>query len=140
MSGTLRLRTDFDRLKDLQADLEAVQIGLGRQVASAKSEASGIIAGRARRLTPVGPGPIAGAKHPDDRLPHIRDTIRGTARGVVTTHPGGLVHEWGGTIRPRGAPIQIRRSAMTQKGAAREQARVERLLDRRVDELLDRHL
>lgn len=45
---------------------------------------------------------------------HIRDSVAGTVdRGqlaIRTTHPGGAVHWWGGTIAPKGASIRIPQS------------------------------
>lgn len=134
-----RLVVDAPNATEFARDLESIQVGMEKRVGAVRREAADIVAGRARRLTPVGPGPIAGAKHPDDRLPHIRDTIAGRVAGVVTTHPGGVVHEHGGTIAPRGARVQtirIAKSAMARKAGARETPRIEALLARRFDELL----
>ena len=124
-------RVKMPELRDLQADLEAVRLGLGREVGAVRREATGLIAGRAKDFVPR-------TKYPE-RRGGLAASLEGRGAGVVSTKPQGPVHEFGGTIAPRGVPIEIRRSAMTEKAAAREQGRVERRLEQRVDELLARH-
>jgi hypothetical protein len=135
----ITLRVSSRDVRELRLDLESVAVGAERQIAGVRREAAELVARVVRPLTPVGPGPILGAKHPDDRLPHIRDTIAARASGVISTHPAAVVHEFGGTITPRGARVQtirIARAAMAQRAADRSGARVEALLERRFEELL----
>jgi len=136
MASRLQVAVD---VQGVVRDLESVAVGSERQIAGVRREAAELVARGARPLTPVGPGPILGAKHPDDRLPHIRDTIAARASGVISTHPAAVVHEQGGTITPRGSRVQtirIARSAMAQRAGDRVAGRVEALLERRFAELL----
>lgn len=131
-------------LRDLRADLDAVQIGLGRQVNKALATSAKPIAALARDLAPFDATHRGWRwNHPYPDPGHIRDNIkaRGAAYGaaIVSTHPGGPVHEFGGSIAPRGKPIQIERTAYTQKAGATLGERVERDAMDALDELLDRH-
>jgi hypothetical protein len=129
MPSTLRVRSED--LKELRADLEAVEIGLGREVAAMKREAAGLVSGRAARFSQTTPGRITG---------ELAGSLKPRGATVVTTVPQGPVHEFGGTIAPRGTPFRIARSAFTAKAGERERARIERRLAQRVDGLLERHL
>jgi hypothetical protein len=136
MAFTLRVHAD---VREVRRDLESVDVGLGRELGAIRRDAADLVARRATRLAPRGPGPIAGARHPDDRLPHLADTIAGKVSGVFSSHPGAIVHEHGGTIAPRGPRVQtirIPRSAMAHRAGVQMAARVEDLMADRVDALL----
>lgn len=134
MAITVRVQTPD--VAELRRDLESVRLGLGRAIAKAKRQASQVLAAETATNTPVGPGPRRGAKNPNDRLPHIRDTIRASASGVVSRHPAALVHEYGGTISPHGGSIRIRASEMGLRAAGSKGGEAERLLLRELDELM----
>lgn len=133
-------------LDHLRADLESVEIGLGRLVAEvAKPKLAPLIA-EMQKLLPFDPSHRGWRGEHKDRDPgHIRDSLRGGtfARGgtsgltVYTTHPGGPVHWWGGTISPRKAEIEI-----TAKPGAGEQftAKTADQVGQDVKEALDRLL
>ena len=126
-------------LDELRRDLESFQLGLGREVSRIKADAAQMIADKAKPLTPLGPGPIPGRRHPSDALPHLRDTIKATGRGaVVSDHPAALVHEFGGTIEPRGTPIRIEASHMAERAGEAMVDRVESEMSRRIERLLSR--
>jgi anthranilate/para-aminobenzoate synthase component II len=117
---------------EFRADLEALQIGLGRKVTELRRQAAEELARTAAQFVPLGPGP----QSPRDNLPHIRDTIKGRAQGVVAFHPAGLVTEFGGTIKPRGAAVRIPARHQAAKALQVEFARVEELLSTAMDELI----
>ncbi len=139
MAATLRAKGFGGR--ELARDLESVKAGLSRELTAMKREAAELVATGARGNMRYGPGPRLAAKNPnDDRLPHIRDTISGQARGVVSSHPAAKVWEFGGTIAPSGAPIQIPRLEMAQRAGRDRQDDIERLMADRVEDLLDRNV
>jgi hypothetical protein len=116
----------------LRQDLEALQIGLGRELTALKRSAAETLARSTRANTPLGPGP----QSPHDALPHIRDTITARAAGVVSTHPAALVHEFGGTIAPRGVPIRIPRREMAARALRENATQIERDLAAAVERLI----
>ncbi len=144
------------------AALKALGDGVDRELANELQAAVEPIVARTRTLTPRGPGVIATAKHPSDKLPHLADTIYGTARGrfaeIVSSHPAGPVFEYGGDIRPRGGGaragsfvqdakgprkassqvISIPQVGMAHKAAATELPGLQRDLEARLDALARR--
>ena len=141
MAVTIRAR--FPNASQVRRDLKMIERGIGREVTAAFRTAGMVVAARTAALTPRGPGPRAGAKNPNDRLPHVADTIRAGTKGkaitVRSTHPAAPVLEFGGTIRPRGAPIHFRARAMAKTAGERTTADLERELERQLDALLRRH-
>ncbi len=122
MASSIYVTTD---LQGLSADLESFQLGLGREVTKMKRDAAEIVASQARRNAPV----LTGG---------LRDSISGQARGVVSNVPQGPVWEFGGTIRPRGYPINIPRSEMATRAGQTEVGRVEDMMAREAERLLAR--
>lgn len=129
---TLKLPSSVLGGPELRRDLEALQGGLSRELTKLKREAADLLATTTVGNTPVGPGP----QSPRDDLPHIRDTIVGRAAGVVAFHPGSLVTEFGGPIRPRGVTIQIPARHMAAEALREDFAVVEELLDEAIDALV----
>jgi hypothetical protein len=138
MADTFRIYARSDT-RELRKDLEAVQLGLGKELDLALAESVAPIAIRARELAPYDPN------HRDDRkdkLPHLRDTIAprigpGTAQVVADVR--GPVWEYGGHIEPRGVRIQIPRRQMAHRALDEKAAEVERALDTRLERLLTLH-
>lgn len=127
-------------LEKLRRDLDAVEVGLGRLVGEvAKEELTPVLAEVAGLLPhdPLHRGWRGKEKRQDPG--HISDSVRGStdATGllVYSSHPGGPVHWWGGTIEPRQHTIEIHSPA----GAGREFVSKEaEAVGRRVDDALDR--
>jgi hypothetical protein len=121
-----------------------METGIDRELAAElQASAEPIIAG-ARVGMRRGPGPRANAKNPNDRLPHIADTIYATASGrfaqIVSSHPAAIVFEYGGSIRPH-SPLQridIPELEMAHKAADQALPAIERDLERRLDALAAR--
>lgn len=115
----LVIKGDFPDLQEVQQDLDAVEIGLASLVAKVAKEQLGPVIAEVEKHLPYDPSHRGWAgwnpswKHKDPG--HIRDSIEGSSdRGglvIRTTHPGGPVHWWGGTIAPSGHPITITRQA-----------------------------
>jgi len=131
----VRLIALWEADKKAAQELDAIRAGLAQALDEARREAAAIVAEGARANMRYGPGPNPNAKHPSDWLPHIRDTIFAGGRGVHTTHPAGRLWEIGGVIAPRGYAIRIPRLAMAERAAEGNDARVERILERRVGDL-----
>ena len=94
-----------------------------------------------KALTPYGPGPYVGADpDSDSALAHIRDMlavhVAGGTISLVASHPGAVVHEFGGTIRPRGVPITFKEQAMARRAAVQHLPEIERAVDARIARLL----
>lgn len=155
MSGGVRIFVDAE-IRGVYRDLEALGDGLELAVTAVLARGAQTIADASRPFVPVGPGPIPGAKNPNDLLPHVFETLRGEARGmtgvVVGYHPAAGLIEFGGTIAPSveggtraaaftspGAIIRFKESAMTRKGADVALPAVEAELDRAIDALVSSH-
>jgi hypothetical protein len=65
--------------------------------------------------------------------------VRGGTIAIIATHPGAIVHEYGGTISPHGTPITIARAAMARKAAVRELPAMEQNIQDRIDQLAREH-
>jgi hypothetical protein len=134
------LKASFQNVQDVRADLESVQLGLGRELSAVIREAGQPLAQRAAALTPRGPGP----RSPRDNLPHVAETIIAspiaTGVQVVSTHPAAGWLNFGGTIRPhRNQPIRIPGHGMGEKAGEQLIGRVEQRLSERIDALLRTH-
>lgn len=100
-------RVEVQGLKALRASLRAVDRGALREVQKVTKAAAQIVAAEAGRNAPRGrTGNLAAS---------LRGTTQGTAGIVRSPLPYAKVHEWGGTIRPRGVPITIKRSAYVSR-------------------------
>jgi hypothetical protein len=138
----MRLAANFENLTELRADLDAIGDGLNQALTAGLAQDAQALLAETKAGTPYGPGPRAGAKG-DDALPHIRDMLNVDVRGgtiaIIATHPGAIVHEYGGTISPHGTPITIARAAMARKAAVRELPAMEQNIQDRIDQLAREH-
>ncbi len=129
----------FQDVGDVRRDLESVRLGLGRELTALLRSSGDSVARKTGTLTPRGPGP----QSVKDNLPHIGSTMVAVATttgvAVATTHPGGAVLNFGGTISPRGVPITFERHLMAQKAGEAELPGLERDVTRRVNDLLAAH-
>ena len=139
---TTVIRTKVPSLVELRKDLDSAELGLGREVNRvARAMAYPVVAETARNA-PFDPEHRG---HPDDDLPHIKDSfsvrvIPGGA-AIVTSHPGGPVWEFGGTIYPQGPdqPIDIPEYAMARRAGEDKADEAEAAAGRAVDRLLRQH-
>lgn len=128
----LRFTTSALGGPELRRDLEALQVGLSRELAVLRRDAAEQLSRATAANTPFGPGP----QSERDNLPHIRNTIAARATGVISTHPAALVHEFGGTIEPRGVPIRIPRREMAARALAENLVSIEQQLALEVEQLI----
>lgn len=82
--------------------------------------AAQIVASDARTLAPFRSGALRGS---------IVATTSGHAGIVRSPLPYAAVHEWGGTIRPRGTPFHIKRSEFVGRAQDRNAEKVGRILE-----------
>lgn len=140
MPNSVRVGASVD-LRGLVEDLHSVDLGLGREVSLAVVAAAETVAVAVPQFTPFDPD------HREtraDRLPHLRETFTArrageTVASIGSDHPGAPVHEFGGSIRPKGTRIYIKQSAMALKAGELKAAEFEVLVAARVEQLLARH-
>ena len=125
----VKLRAEVDLL-GIQRKIERVNFELGQELNDVRQRAAQIIVPRARQNVPR-------TKYPE-RRGGLADSLTAVRAGVASTVPQGPVHEFGGTIAPRGHPIRIRRSAMAERAGEASKAEVERLLREEVEGLFAR--
>jgi hypothetical protein len=132
----MRISADFPNLTETRASLDAIADGLSRALSEGIRQDAQPLLVATKALTPYGPGPRGGK----DDLPHIRDTIDVSVSGgtiaIIASHPGAIVHEWGGTIKPRGVAIKFKEAAMARRAAVQQLPAIERNIDARIDRLL----
>lgn len=139
MPNSVRVGASVD-LRGLVEDLHATQLGLGREVSLAVVAAGEVVAAAVPQFTPFDPD------HREtraDHLPHLRETFTSrrsgeTVAAITSDHPGAPVHEFGGSIAPKGTRIYIKQSAMALKAGERKAAEFEALVAARLDGLLAR--
>lgn len=119
-----------DGLRDLRRVLRKANIDLDKGLAVAMRRTGKVVRDRARVNAPIGP----------DRDPHrgalkrsLRYSVTQKKASIYSNDPKAPVHEYGGTIRPRGVPIQIPRRRYV--GRAIKQSRRE--IDAMTEGLLD---
>lgn len=139
--GAMRLAADFENISEVRAQLDAIADGLGRALAEGIAQDAQPLLATTRALTPLGPGPRAGAEPgSDDALPHVRDllgvTVQGGTIAITAAHPAAKVLEWGGTISPRGVPIKFTEHAMARRAAVQELPAIERAVEDRINQML----
>lgn len=137
MAVKLRAKTD---LLGVQHRLEALNLELGREVEKLRRRAAELIVPKARAHVPI--------THYPTRRGHLAASLAagsgqvrsgGSGFGVISRVPQGGVHEFGGTIAPRGYPIRIRPSRMATLGGEESLPQVDELLREGVDDLLRRY-
>jgi hypothetical protein len=135
------IRGNFENIAEVRRYLASVDKGLSRAVAEGiESDAQPLLA-ETKALTPYGPGPsLHSPPTSDNSLPHIRETLSVLVRGgtilLRSSHPGAVVHEWGGTIRPHGSPITIHEAGMARRAALIELPALETAVQSRIDRLI----
>lgn len=134
------IRTSVQNVAEIRADLEAVSVGLGRLLTETLKEAAEIAAAGARPLTPFDPQHDSARK---DGLPHIADSLYviGLASGaaVASRHPGAVVHEYGGTIAPKGKAIEIHAAEMAHTAGKTAFPAISAHLEQRISALIEQH-
>jgi len=116
----------IDGLRDLQRDLKQLQPDARREVTRSLKEGATIVARAAGPLAARGStGTLAGGFRAS------ASQMRASVRNRV---PYAGVHEFGGTIKPRGAPITIRATPAATRAL---EANEERIVDAIGDAVMD---
>jgi hypothetical protein len=137
----MRLSASFENITEVREYLNSIADGLDRALLEGLIQDAQPLLATTKALTPYGPGPRPTADPDSDgALPHIRDmlavTVSGGSIALIAHHPGAVVHEWGGTIRPRGAPIKFKEQAMARRAAVQQLPEIERAVDDRISQLI----
>jgi phage gpG-like protein len=112
-------------LRELRRDLRAISKDAPKDLNKAFKEVARPIVARAQSLAPRRSGRLASS---------IRAGTRGDRLFIRSPLPyAGVVH-WGGTIRPKGAPITFRRTEFITRAVAEKQ---DELIDRLGDAIED---
>lgn len=98
-------------LAELRRDLRRLQPETAKQIQRVLKDAAGVIAHEAALLAPRKTGALAESYRP---------FTRGNRAGVRSRLEYAAVHEYGGTISPRGVDILIKRSEPVTRAVERE--------------------
>ena len=122
--GLARFRSDLRKIdRDLARGVDGVLRGIGRKV---RDEARANLRARSKR--------------PQNRIEKtIQSRVRTGGVIVLSDHPGAGVEEFGGTIEPRGAPIEIEGKHYLIDAAEANMEYVEEELGTLLDAAADRH-
>lgn len=91
--------------RSLRRDLNRMIPGTGKLVTGVLRETIQPLAADARSRAPVGTG--ENDPHPGQLRDRLRGVAYSTNASIRDTLPYAPVHEFGGTIRPKGTPIKI---------------------------------
>lgn len=140
------IRAGFTRdLTEVSERLEAVEHGLARLLGDVVTDSTRPLIAEIKGLLPFDPTHRGWRGRHRRRDPgHIRDSIRALVdrRGLAirTTHPGGPVHWWGGSISPRKTTIDIAHApGAGDDFTTRKADQIGRDLDEAVGRLLAEH-
>jgi hypothetical protein len=111
-------------LADLRRDLRKMQPAALKEIRDVLKHSAEIVAVEARARAPRLTGKLAAS---------IRPGTAGNSAVVRSRLPYAVVHEFGGTIRPRGAPIRIKRREMVTGALAHRQDAIVRALADGID-------
>lgn len=98
-------------LAELRRDLRHLEPETAQQIQGVLKDAADIVAREAALLAPRRTGALAESYRP---------FTRGARAGVRSRLPYAGVHEFGGTIEPRGVPILIKRSEPITRAVERQ--------------------
>src|SRR5687768_14091777 len=98
-------------LAELRRDLRLLEPATAKEVQRVLRDAAGVIAREAALLAPRRTGALAESYRP---------YTRGNRAGVRSRLPYAAVHEYGGTISPRGTDILIQRSEPVTRAVERQ--------------------
>jgi len=132
-SGGLTVRNLGSFRRSIRKLDRGLDVGLGRYIRESARE----VRDEARSRTPVGRATrrAAGQRKPGTLQKSIRHSVTQKRATLYSNEPDAPVHEFGGTIRPRGVPIDIRETAMLRGAVAEKSDEVESHLTQMFDHL-----
>jgi phage gpG-like protein len=135
-AGAAPVRVRVEGLRELRAALRALGPAAGRELRDGIKDAAELVALQARRDAPRGePGRDP---HPGQLAASIR-APKGAQAAVVSRLPYAGVHEWGGTIAPRGVPIEIDRARYVGRALHDQLDAFMERLEHNIDAVAARH-
>lgn len=117
-------------IRELRRDLNALEGATSREVTTALRAAAEPVRAQAAAYAPRRTGRLADS---------LRTYARGGRVGIRSRLPYANVQHWGGTISPRGTPIQIRRTEFISRAAEQQADRIGESVMDELDDLLRRH-
>lgn len=128
------LQIRADGLAKLRRDLRAIDKDLGKALTDHLRDIARGVRDDARRNL------HDRSKNPQNRIEKtIKHSVRARGASIYSDHPGAPVQEWGGTIRPRGVPIEIRGKRFMRDAVEENTKHVEDELGRSLDVIADAH-
>jgi len=124
------LSVKVDGLAKLRRDLKAIDKDLGKSLTDHLREIAKEVRDEARSRAPRKTGALASS---------IKHSVRARGASVYSNSPYANVQEWGGTIRPRGTPIEIRGRHFIYSAVDDHTDRVKAELERSLDVIADRN-
>jgi phage gpG-like protein len=119
-----------DGIREMQRELRRVDPEIARELRPALKTAADVALPAARALAPRRTGRLAAS---------LRASVSGSTARIRSPLPYAGVQHWGGTIRPRGTPILIRRTEFISRAVARNEERIVDELGDAIDTVLRRH-
>lgn len=114
------VQVQVEGLRDLKRALRNVEPDIRKEFREESfKKVAVIVAGRAKVLAPKRTGRLAAS---------IRGTTSGFSARVRSPLPYAAVHQWGGSIRPRGGRIVIRRSEYVTRAVEQKSQEIENAL------------
>lgn len=119
-------RIDTSGLRELQRDLRRVDKNLGKASDRVMREIANEIRDDIRTSTarPYRTGKLRKS---------VKSRVRRGGASLVSKLPQAPVFEWGGTIRPRGAPITIERTEFIRGRVIKHREKTEKALEKALD-------
>lgn len=124
------LSVQVEGLSKLRRDLRAIDKGLGKSLTDHIREIARKVRDDARSRAP---------KKTKRLSRSIKHSVRARGASVYSNSPYANVHEWGGTIRPRGVPIRIKGRRFIYSAVQDNTKNVEEELGRSLDVIADRN-
>lgn len=121
----------IEGLADLQRDLKGLQkADESREVRKALKEGAKVVATASRPLAARKTGKLAAS---------FRPGASGNKAFVRSRLPYAAVHEFGGTIKPKGAPVVIKATPAATRALEKNEERIVDKIGDALDELATRH-
>jgi HK97 gp10 family phage protein len=124
------LSLKVEGLAKLRRDLRAIDKDLGKALTDHLRDLARDVRDDARSRAPVKTGALQRS---------IKHSVRARGASVYSNSPYAGVQEWGGTIRPRGTPIEIRGRHFISSAVADNADHVVKEVERSLDAIADRH-
>lgn len=131
--GTVKVKN----LGAFRRNLRKLDRDLDLQLARYIREKAREVRDTARNRTPVGRKDrrAKGQRRPGGLKGSIKHSVTQKRATIYSTQPDAPVHEWGGTIRPRGVPIRIEKKSMIRGAVQQHTGDVEQHMERMFDSI-----